>query len=433
MYLDATRGQNPGLIATAVRLHQEGAIPPNSYVIDLSAVRHNAAVLAEEAKRAGVRVYLMTKHVNRNPLVAKAALAEGIDSTVAVDVQCALAFARFGLPVGHVGHLVQIPRSQLEFVLALRPEVMTVFSVEKAQQVAEAARRLGVTQDLLLRVRGEDDIIYPNEEGGVREERLAQAAREIGDLSGVRIAGVVTFPATLYSQRELRTLETPNFDTLRRSAQLLSGMGFEIEQVNAPGGSWSGGMGVVAAGGGTVAEPGHALTGTTPPVVDGIARERPGMVYLSEISHLFGDRAYAVGGGFYACDTPPIRGDDEPFRSSAWVPRALVGRDADVATSTPIEVEVASFFGRTNNATDYYGGTLVLDASNDVRVGDSAIYGFRPQAFTMRAFVTVVDDVDGEGRVVGIFDRANNLVDAVGRPYEDTNQRVSSLMGELVG
>jgi hypothetical protein len=49
----------------------------------------------------------------------------------------------------------------------------------------------------------------------------------------------------------------------------------------------------------------------------------------------------------------------------------------------------------------------------------------------MRANVAVVDHVDSAGRVVGIFDRANNLVDAAGCVYEDTVPRVKALLKEL--
>ena len=51
--------------------------------------------------------------------------------------------------------------------------------------------------------------------------------------------------------------------------------------------------------GATHGEPGHALTGTTPLHQRGDQPELPAMVYVSEVSHLDGDRAYVYGGGFY--------------------------------------------------------------------------------------------------------------------------------------
>ncbi|HEV7907650.1 MAG TPA: hypothetical protein VGP03_05890, partial [Pseudonocardiaceae bacterium] len=124
MFLDVTARRNPSLIRVAARLQQTGAIPANTYVIDLDTVRENAKAMAAEAERVGIRLYAMTKHYNRNPLVTHAVLQAGLHSTVAVDVQCVQTLRRFGLPVGHVGHLVQIPKHDLRFVLATNPEVM---------------------------------------------------------------------------------------------------------------------------------------------------------------------------------------------------------------------------------------------------------------------------------------------------------------------
>jgi predicted amino acid racemase len=431
VYLDVTRRRNPGLIASAIRLHQSGEIPANSYVVDLDAIRSNAAALAAEAERVNVRLYLMTKHFNRNPLVTHTALAAGIASTVGVDVQCALALARFGLPLGHAGHLVQIPTRALPFVVRMRPEVLTVFSVEKARQISHAAAAQGLVQPVLLRVRGDDDIIYPNEEGGIDEADLDVAATTLAALPGLKIAGVVTFPATLFSPLTRRTEPTPNFDTLCRAAARLVELGFEVTQVNAPGASYTGALATVAAAGGTVAEPGHALTGTTPAGLYDDIPERPAMIYVSEVSHEYHGKAYVIGGGFYACDTPADVGDDSRYHTDPWRPRALVGSEPGAAMDNPIPVDVGSFFGRTNNATDYYGGTLLPEGGATVRVGDTAVYGFRPQAFTTRAHMAVLADVEnGEGRVVGVFDRGINLVDRDGLPHDDTAARVRTLLVE---
>ncbi|MCW2566101.1 MAG: YhfX family PLP-dependent enzyme, partial [Mycobacterium sp.] len=225
MFLDVTARRNPALIRAAAALQQSGAIPANTYVLDLDTVRANARVMAAEAKRVGIRTYLMTKHYNRNPLITHTALAEGLDSTVAVDVQCVQALRRFDLPVGHVGHLVQIPRHDLPAVLSTRPEVMTIFSVDKARQVSDTAVALGMVQDVMLRVRAEGDIIYPNEEGGFWEADLESVAKEIAQLPGVRIAGVVTFPGTLFDPATRRLEAAPNFQTVLRARDRLTALG----------------------------------------------------------------------------------------------------------------------------------------------------------------------------------------------------------------
>lgn len=432
MYLDALAEKNPDLIHAAAAMHQAGTIPANTYVIDIDTVRRNAEAMVREARRVGVNLYFMSKHFNRNPLVAHAIVAAGIPTAVAVELQDALYLQRYGVPVGHVGHLVQIPRFGLRPVLEMRPEVMTIFSVEKARQVSEVAERLGMVQGILLRVRASDDIIYPNEEGGIWESDLEQAAAEIAQLKGVRIDGVVTFPATLFSAHTRQLEPTPNFGTLRRSASTLRAMGFDIRQLNAPGASCTIGLETVAENGGTHAEPGHALTGTTPAVLyNEHSPERPAILYVNEVSHLFEGKGYVFGGGFYACDTPANRGDDTPYSIKPWEPHAFVGRDAERITETKVPVDVGSFFGRTNNATDYYGGTLIPTGPADIRVGDTVIYGFRPQVFTTRAHVAVVDNVGSSPRLLGLFDRANNLLDENLQPIEGSARQVGELLPAL--
>jgi predicted amino acid racemase len=432
VFLDTTARKNPGLIRAATTLHQEGVIPANTYVIDLDAIRHNAEAFAAEADRVGISLYQMTKHYNRNPLVTQTAISAGIGSTVAVDVQCAQNITRYGLPLGHVGHLVQIPRHALRSVLQARPEVVTIFSVEKARHISDAARELGIVQDLLIRVRSEDDIIYPNEEGGIWDSELEHAAREIERMEGVRIAGVTTFPATLYNRATNSTEVTVNFRNMLRSAEKLSRMGFAMDHINCPGSSSPRGFEVVAREGGTHAEPGHALTGTTPTTLyDPDAPEKSALVYVNEVSHLFEGKGYVFGGGFYACDTSATRGDDTRYHTDAWVCRAFVGRSADDIMDTKVPVDIGSFFGRTVNATDYYGGTLVPENPVDMQVGDTVVYGFRPQIFTTRAQIAVVDQVDSAPRVLGLFDRGNNLIDENGHPLENATSRARELMGAL--
>jgi predicted amino acid racemase len=432
MYLDVTAQRNPDLIRAAAELHQRGELPPNSYVIDLDTVTANATVMAEEAERAGVSLYLMTKQFNRNPIVTHAAFMAGIPSAVAVELQCALALARHGLRVGHVGHLVQIPRHSIPTVLAMRPEAWTVYSLDNARLVSEAAVDMGVRQDILVRVRGRDDVMYPNEEGGVWQHELDTFVDAARRLEGVRIVGVTGYPGTGYNPRTNSIEPAVNFGMMRECAERLRELGCEVLQVNAPGASSSRAFQVVADNGGTHAEPGHALTGTTPlHRYDPSAPERPAMIYLNEVSHVFEGRAYAFGGGFYACDSSPVQGDSSAFDIEPWAPHAFVGRGGGDILDTKVPVDIGSFFGRTRNATDYYGGTLCPEEPVDIRSGDTIVYGFRAQAFTMRANLAVLDRVSTEPRLLGVFDRANNLLDRDGFPYDDSRARVRELMDSL--
>ena len=49
MFLDLLRRRNPAFLEDVAALHAGGALPPNTYVIDLDAVARNAAATAAEA------------------------------------------------------------------------------------------------------------------------------------------------------------------------------------------------------------------------------------------------------------------------------------------------------------------------------------------------------------------------------------------------
>ena len=55
----------------------------------------------------------------------------------------------------------------------------------------------------------------------------------------------------------------------------------------------------LAAAGATQVEPGHGLTGTTALHIFEDLPERPAAVYLTEVSHHYGGKAYCFGGGLY--------------------------------------------------------------------------------------------------------------------------------------
>ncbi|MDI6871501.1 MAG: alanine racemase [Bacillota bacterium] len=434
MFLELTRRRNPDLIRAAVRLHRERVIPANTYVIDLDTVIANARAIAEAAERTGIQNYFMSKHFNRNPLVSWAIVRAGLPGAVAVDVQCAKYLWRFGVPVKHVGHLVQIPHSEVPHVLEMEPEVWTIYSVDKARELSEAAERMGRVQPILLRVRAPQDIIYPNEEGGIWESDLEDAVKQISRMKGVRIAGTVTFPGTLVSEAAKGGTATVNFQTAVRAAGQLRRWGFEVTQINTPGATSSAMLPVIREHGGTHGEPGHGVMGTTPWHLLEDLPERPAMVYVNEVSHTFEDKAYCFGGGFYACDTPANRGDDTPFRlSRRWEPHAYVGQSPEDIFDRRLPVDVGSFFGRTLNATDYYGGTMLMERPDQVKSGDTVIFGFRAQVFTTRSHVAVVRGVSGTPRLVGLFDRANNLLDEKGYPVPDSVSAVRELVKRELG
>ena len=417
MFLKKVIRDNPQLLDAAVMLHQEGKIPPNTFVYDLDVVSENAKCLAAQAKEHGLKTYLMTKQFGRNPFIVRVALQQGIDSTVAVDVVGARTLNRFGIPVGHVGHLSQVPRKEMPAIIAMRPEVITVYSVEAARYVSEAAAAIGVTQDILIKGVNDGDLFFPGQESGFMLSCLKEKVAEILKLSNVRIAGVTAFPCVKYNTWSTEFLETsPNFETLLEGARMLRDeMGIPLWQINAPGNTSCETYPILAAQGVTHVEPGHGLTGTTPEhIFNSTLPERAASVYVSEISHHFREKAYCFGGGLYVC----LAG----YPESAPV-KALVGNSPDTIRDTVVTWEKLN---REN--IDYYG---MLTPGDRCKIGDTVIFGFRSQAFFTRAYTAAVSGIhSGKPIVEGVFDSATNLLDNNYEPVsaEEVIRRVDRAM-----
>ena len=374
MFLDVLRRRNPRLVEAAMALHRTGKIPANSYVLDLDAVEDNARGFKREADALGLTVYAMTKQVGRNSGFCRALVRAGIDRAVAVDMACARACHAAGLRVGHLGHLVQVPRFEAEpAAREIEPDYWTVFNDTKAREAARAAMKAGRTQKLLARIQAAGDMFYRGHEGGYGADDLASAADAMDALGGGRFAGITTFPALLFDHRTRTVERTPNLATLGRAVEALSAAGRRNVEVNAPGTTSSVVLKALADAGATQCEPGNGLHGTTPLHAVEDLPEIPAMVYLTEVSHLHGGRAYAFGGGLYI---DPVFPD--------YTVRALVADFPTVADSALAEVEMPAL-----GAIDYYA---MIDAGGRVRpkVGDSVVFGFRAQAFVTRAYVVGV-------------------------------------------
>lgn len=387
MFLDVLRRRNPAFILAAQALHRAGAIPANSYVIDLDAVTENARLIRAEADRLGLKVFAMTKQVSRQSGFVRAVMAGGIDRAVAVDMACARACHRAGLRIGHLGHLVQVPRGEAAMAACdLAPDYWTVFSDDKATEAADAARAAGREQAILARVQTAGDTFYRGHEGGFAAEGAVEAARRIAALQGARFAGITTFPAQLYDHATQSIRHTPNLTTLQRTADALRRAGFADLEINAPGTTSLVTLAALAAAGATQVEPGNGLHGTTPLHAVENLPERPAVLYLTEVSHLHGGRAYCFGGGLYI---DPVFPDYDV--------KALVGPEptTDAAALRSVEIPPPS-------AIDYYG---MIDATgpNPPSTGDSVIFGFRGQAFVTRANAVGIAGVStGTSRVISI-------------------------------
>ncbi|MER5863285.1 alanine racemase [Kitasatospora sp. NPDC002040] len=385
MFLDVLRRRNPALLEAAIMLHQQGALPANTYALDLDAIRANAAAFAAEAGRLGLDVFAMTKQIGRNPDACRAIAAGGITASVAVDMECARAGARGGLRLGHVGHLVQVPRAEAAAAAALRPDNWTVFTLEKAREAAAASAALGREQALLARLFGEGDEFYPGHEGGFPAEDVLAVADRFDTLDGARFAGITTFPALVFDHGTGTVRRTGNLATLERAAERLRSAGRTECRINAPGTTSTEALASLASAGVAQVEPGHALTGTTPWHATRDLPELPAVCYVSEVSHLHAGRAYCFGGGLYVDPVFP-----------AHQVQALVGRE--LSTARLLDATLPP-----TQAIDYYG-QLAPDAKGPAAIGDTVVFGFRAQAFVTRAYTAGITGLaTGTPRVAGIW------------------------------
>ena len=77
----------------------------------------------------------------------------GIGASVNVDMECARATRRAGMAIGHIGHLVQIPKAEADAAASFAPAYWTVFNDEKAAEAAAATAPLGRVQSMLARIQ----------------------------------------------------------------------------------------------------------------------------------------------------------------------------------------------------------------------------------------------------------------------------------------
>ncbi|MGR3807009.1 YhfX family PLP-dependent enzyme [Pasteurella testudinis] len=376
MFLSALQRQNPRLIQTALALWQQGAILPDSYVIDLPQVLQNGRQLVNCARRQGLKLYLMGKQFGRNPLLCRELLKCGFDGIVAVDFKEARHYFRHHLPVAHIGHLVQPPTALLTQILAQKPQVITLYSLEKAQQINQVAARLGICQAVLIKICQDGDIVYPGQESGIGLAQLPAFVAALQQMTNLTLVGVTHFPCCLFDQEQKRISATPNLSSLIQAAQQLRQSGIDVRQINAPSLTCSESIPLLAQAGATHGEPGHALTGTIPSNQHGDQAEKIAMLYLSEISHTVGNYSYCFGGGYYR------RGH---------LTHALVGRQL-------IKTEVL--------ATDSDSIDYTLRLQGRFAVGEAVIMCFRTQIFTTRSDVALVEPL--QNRLTALYDSLGN-------------------------
>jgi predicted amino acid racemase len=339
----------------------------------------------------------MAKQFGRNPDACKTLVEAGVPSAVAVDIQGMEAHVRSGTPVGHVGHLVQPHRGAEDAVIAAEPEVVTVFALEIARRIGVAAERIGREQDVLLRVTAPGLPYYFGHGGGFELDTIEESAERVATVPGLRVAGLAGWPCLLTNRETKKVEPTENFAVLAAAAERLRNAGFDIWQVNAPGTTSALTMPQLRRGGATHVEPGNAFHGTTPlHLFDSEAPEIPAIVYVTEVSHVEGNDAYAFAAGIYI---DKLLGE--------YQVRAACGRD-EGALRRIFPVDIAP-----DGAIHYYS-ILRLRTGHDVRVGDTVVYCFRPQTFVTRARTQAVVGVhSGSPEPLGVYDQEARLVDGV--------------------
>lgn len=382
MFLKQLMTDDPGLVAAAVSLHRQGKLLPDSYVVDLERFRANAKAIVDSAKEKGIRLYFMLKQVGRNPILAKELVDLGYDGAVVVDFKEAQVMMRHGIPIGNVGHLVQIPEGMVRRVVEYGPEVITVYTLDKVRSISRAASALGREQKILIRVFDREDMIYSGQTAGISLTDLPEFLDQIRDLPGIRVAGVTSFPCFLYDEKQGDICPTPNLQTVLKARDMMLKRGIPVEILNTPSASCCRTLELMAQWGCNCAEPGHGLTGTTPAHGASCQIEKCCVAYISEVSHNFDGKGYCYGGGYYR------RGH---------VQNALVGTDA--GSLRPVEVIPPSM-----ESIDYHFGL-----SRPCQVGETVVMSFRFQIFVTRSDVVLIDGISqGQPRIVGVYDSLGN-------------------------
>ena len=379
MFVEQTRKRNRELVDAAFYFHQSGQLLPDSYLIDVDAFCENGKKILAEAKKHDFRMYFMLKQVGRNPYLAKKLIELGYDGAVTVDFKEALTMLEHEIPIGNVGHLVQVPTAMMEKIVAYAPEVMTVYSLDKVYAIDRAAGRLRKKQGILLRVFGENDTIYSGQTAGFTLDEMKEAVLEIKEnCPNIVIAGVTSFPCYLYKEEIGEIAATENLHTLLAAKERLEELGYHDLIINTPSATCVKTVDMMVRLGGNCGEPGHGLTGTTPLHAVSDQPEIPAMVYVSEISHNFLGKAYCYGGGHYR---------------RSHMSHALVGKDERTA-------RMLTVLAPSDESIDYHFGL-----SEQCEVGETVVMAFRSQIFVTRSDVVLVEGISaGRPKIVGVYD-----------------------------
>ena len=377
MFLPSLKKYNPCLIDYAVQLHQSGRILPDTYVVDLEAIKNNTKKMVKVAQENKVELLYMTKQFGRNPVIAKTIEEAGIPLAVVVDFREAETFMHYGLHLGNVGNLVQMPRSLVKKVLAYGTKYVTVYSMNNLVYINQIAKELKITQKIILKVIGNSDELYPGQVGGLTISEFESNFTKIVNFSNVELVGITCFPALLFNDTTNKIEPTTNIKTIEKVRKIFRENNYPLQVVSLPSATCCNSIPLIKKLGGNEGEPGHGLSGTTPLHANSKQPEIPAYCYVSEISHSFKGHSYFYGGGYYR-------------RGHAH--NALVFAD-----NQEYESKVLPF---DNESIDYY-----LELEDSYTEGATVITDFRTQIFVTRSVVAIVDGLQsGKPKLLGLYD-----------------------------
>lgn len=377
MFLEKLLERNPKLAEAAFKLHEEGRILPDTYILDLDAIRCNAALIKRDADMYGIKLYFMLKQIGRNPLVAADLMALGYAGAVTVDYKEALCMIDNGIHIANVGHLEQIPMAAMDRIISSKPDYVTVYSYEMILRINETAEKLNLVQDLLIRLSDEDSDLYSGQIGGFHTHELTELIHKVEKLEHVKIGGLTVFPAVLYSGEEGKIVPTANMKAMDRGRKIAEESGLDDLNINLPSATCIASMPLLSELGARSGEPGHGLTGTTPLHKYTNQPEIPAYIYVSEISHVYDGKSYCYGGGHYR------RGHME---------NVVVGSDLENMKKSHVTAP-------DDDSIDYH-----FEIDDTFNVGACALMAFRTQVFTTRSHVAIVSGIQsGDPKLIGIY------------------------------
>ncbi len=380
MYLENVLHNNENFLKTTMDLHQQGKLPVNSWVIDLDQIAVNARAIAESAEKNGLNTYIMSKQHNRNPYINAVSQKMGLGKVVAVDFQCALSSRDYKIPLGHVGHLNQIPKHLIPQIVSLAPEVMTIYSIQQARWINDAAQSQNCTRDIIVRIYDDNDYAFLGQEGGVHINGLPDLIDQLGKLRSINLVGLTAFPCLNYNNSGDEAITpTSNVNAINRARGIFSEKGIEATHINMPGNTSSSEMALLKELGATHVEPGNSILGTSPNHAFFKNRaESTAISYLSEISHFYENRAYAFGGGCYHTNY-----SDKMY--------AYIGSNWQIAKD-----QGRVFYNHDIVQDIDYHMQFVPTSEQKASIGDSVVSSFRTQMHMTRSYHVAISGISGD-------------------------------------